>query len=198
MATNILCGIPTLPSSSTPSSYCPLNFSIPPVSSLPVGLLACQRDPNLKSLETSLVKSQLVQRKLDKKDKSSINLNSPPLYELLLHDTCLFPEGGGQPADTGSISLIGTTLKLRVENAIRRNLDALHFVRLPEEEAQRKEAEDWLSSGQGKSVLVEVDWDRRIDHMQCHTGQVSRNSVSSLSGDAVEEEEDTRSGKQRR
>lgn len=176
-----------LPSTPTPSSYCPIPQSlIPNCSSLPVGLLACQRDPNLKSLETLLAKAQPVkdettsQKNQKEKGAKAKDASSTPSirYQLLLHDTIIFPEGGGQPHDTGTISLIGTSnnIKLRVDNAIRRNLDAVHFVTLPQDPSQRREAQEWLEDldeSNPRKVLVEVDWDRRLDHMQCHTGQVS-------------------------
>lgn len=175
-----------LPPTTTPSSYCPIPQSlIPNCSSLPVGLLACQRDPNLKSLESLLIKAQEVKddptsqkKQKEKGSKSEEISNSAFRYSLLLYDTPIFPEGGGQPNDTGTITLIGTSnnIKLRVDNAIRRNLDAIHFVTLPQDENQRREAQEWLENldeSNPKKVLVEVDWDRRLDHMQCHTGQVS-------------------------
>lgn len=72
-------------------------------------------------------------------------------YNVKLKDTILFPEGGGQPDDRGSIDGVPV---LRV---LRQGKDALHFVTAPLEE--------------GLQVELKVDWERRFDHMQQHSGQ---------------------------
>ncbi|KAM7371000.1 hypothetical protein PAMP_010506 [Pampus punctatissimus] len=72
-------------------------------------------------------------------------------FNVKLQDTILFPEGGGQPDDHG---LIGDVPVLRVT---RQGPDAVHFVGSP------------LEAGQ--EVTVKVDWERRFDHMQQHSGQ---------------------------
>ncbi|XP_069642345.1 LOW QUALITY PROTEIN: alanyl-tRNA editing protein Aarsd1 [Haliaeetus albicilla] len=72
-------------------------------------------------------------------------------FQVVLEDTILFPEGGGQPDDRG---LIGDVPVLRVT---RRGPEAVHFV----QEALEPGAE----------VLLSLDWDRRFDHMQQHSGQ---------------------------
>ncbi|NXI48149.1 AASD1 protein, partial [Galbula dea] len=72
-------------------------------------------------------------------------------FQVVLEDTILFPEGGGQPDDRG---LIGDVPVLRVT---RRGPEAVHFVRAPLEP--------------GAEVLLSLDWDRRFDHMQQHSGQ---------------------------
>ncbi|KAG8009075.1 Alanyl-tRNA editing protein Aarsd1, partial [Nibea albiflora] len=72
-------------------------------------------------------------------------------FNVKLQDTVLFPEGGGQPDDHG---LIGDVPVLRVT---RQGPEALHFVSSPLDE--------------GQEVQVKVDWERRFDHMQQHSGQ---------------------------
>ncbi|XP_070708517.1 alanyl-tRNA editing protein Aarsd1-like [Pempheris klunzingeri] len=72
-------------------------------------------------------------------------------FNIKLQDTILFPEGGGQPDDHG---LIGDVQVLRVT---RQGPEAIHFVGSPLEE--------------GHEVQVKVDWERRFDHMQQHSGQ---------------------------
>lgn len=59
----------------------------------------------------------------------------------------------------------GETHKFAIEGCIRRKLDAVHIVRVPEGSAI---AFDTLT---GKQVTVSVDWDRRMDHMITHTAQ---------------------------
>ncbi|XP_039879221.1 alanyl-tRNA editing protein Aarsd1-like isoform X3 [Simochromis diagramma] len=72
-------------------------------------------------------------------------------FHIKLQDTILFPEGGGQPDDHG---FLGDVPVLRVT---RQGPDALHFVASPLEV--------------GQEVQVKVDWERRFDHMQQHSGQ---------------------------
>uniref|UniRef100_A0A8C3US32 Alanyl-transfer RNA synthetases family profile domain-containing protein n=1 Tax=Catharus ustulatus TaxID=91951 RepID=A0A8C3US32_CATUS len=72
-------------------------------------------------------------------------------FQVVLEDTILFPEGGGQPDDRG---LIGDVPVLRVT---RRGSEAVHFVPAALEP--------------GAEVLLSLDWERRFDHMQQHSGQ---------------------------
>ncbi|XP_072741730.1 alanyl-tRNA editing protein Aarsd1 isoform X1 [Ciconia boyciana] len=70
-------------------------------------------------------------------------------FQVVLEDTILFPEGGGQPDDRG---LIGDVPVLRVT---RRGPEAVHFVPAALEP--------------GAEVLLSLDWERRFDHMQQHS-----------------------------
>ncbi|CAN6636442.1 putative alanyl-tRNA editing protein alaX [Trichomonascus vanleenenianus] len=108
-----------------------------------VGLLACQRNSYLRSLDTKVVGCHKIE------GKAGVH------YEVELEDTVLFPEGGGQPHDTGSLALDGR--KVPVSNVQRDGLTAVHFTEEP--------------FTVGATVTVEVDWARRWDHMQQHTGQ---------------------------
>ncbi|CAG2173316.1 unnamed protein product [Oppiella nova] len=105
----------------------------------------CQTDSYLKQFKTNVktCKSSELKSKGNK-------LNG---FEVTLEDTILFPEGGGQPSDFGTIDG-----KQVVD--VRRDGDiAVHFV---------------VSDGPlevGRQVDVEVDWKRRFDHMQQHSGQ---------------------------
>jgi hypothetical protein len=86
------------------------------------------------------------------------------LYELITYDTPIFPEGGGQPSDTGLAHFIdanGGRRTFSVEMGLRRGLEAVHLVRVPE-------GEDVSGlGGEGGEVELEVDWDRRVDHVRC-------------------------------
>lgn len=103
------------------------------------------------------------------------------LYELTFEDTVLFPEGGGQPFDTGYIlvpsgsSSSGQSsqanpdsdndaLKLRVINVHRRGLTAIHVVEIPQEVEGLLLGKEGLL-GVGKEIEMVVDWERRIDHV---------------------------------
>jgi misacylated tRNA(Ala) deacylase len=144
-----------------------------------VGLLSCQCDAMLRSLDTRVVSCQKATQpaalKTNQAKKAAKTQAAPSqdVYEVVLEDTVCFPEGaeatdnlttyflknvegGGQPHDTGTISNAeGKTVK--VSNVVRRGLTAVHFAEAPLEE--------------GSSVSVQVDFDRRLDHMQQHTGQ---------------------------
>jgi len=96
---------------------------------------ACQRNSYLKELVAKVVSCVKV------KDG----------FEVILNETVLFPEGGGQPHDTGTIGTVN------VSNVTRRGADAVHVT-----------AEE-LSVGD--EVTCRVDWTRRFDHMQQHSAQ---------------------------
>jgi alanyl-tRNA synthetase/misacylated tRNA(Ala) deacylase len=84
------------------------------------------------------------------------------LWEVQLEDTIIFPEGGGQPFDTGSI-VFGNgkdgARTLSVEGCLRRKLDSVHLVRVD------KQDEEFVQSLAGREVTVKVDWKRRMDHV---------------------------------
>lgn len=128
-----------------------------------VGALACQRDSFLKAFQTTVIScvehkghetSKDKQNKKSKK-KSDKDESSDIKYAIELADTIIFPEGGGQPTDTG---IIETGLeKVAVDEVIRDKLTALHLTKSP--------------VLPGTSVGLSVNWNRRFDHMQQHTGQ---------------------------
>ena len=71
-------------------------------------------------------------------------------YGVILDQTCFYPEGGGQPADTGWLN------DIRVTDVQSRNGKIIHFI------------ENNLPAG---PVTGRVDKDRRLDLMQQHGGQ---------------------------
>lgn len=88
-----------------------------------------------------------------KKDEAK----KPSGYGIELNQSCLFPEGGGQPADFGWLTSKALGRRIAVTNVQRLNGAILHYVeeQLPVDE----------------EVEIEVDWERREDHMQQHTSQ---------------------------
>ncbi|GJQ77226.1 hypothetical protein Trydic_g14895 [Trypoxylus dichotomus] len=72
-------------------------------------------------------------------------------YEVICEDTVLFPEGGGQPSDHGFLN------DKKVHQVVRKGAQAIHLLEEP------------LSVGD--EVVQRIDWDRRLDHMQQHSGQ---------------------------
>ena len=95
---------------------------------------AYERDPRLTRLETEVVDAG--------------DADGRPY--VVLADTILYPEGGGQPADRGRIGGLEVLEVRSVGDAVR------HVLAGP--------------APRGR-VTVELDWPRRFDHMQQHTGQ---------------------------
>jgi len=96
---------------------------------------ACQRNSYLKELVSKVVSCVRVKEK----------------FEVVLSDTVLFPEGGGQPDDHG---VIGDS---KVTKVLRRGPEAVHIV------------DKELTVGD--DYKCEIDWTRRFDHMQQHSAQ---------------------------
>jgi Ser-tRNA(Ala) deacylase AlaX len=73
--------------------------------------------------------------------------------------------GGGQPNDTGVFRITPSTSsdvqELQVINVQRRGLSAVHHVKIPKE--LHGSIEEILKSG--VKVDMQVDWDRRWDHV---------------------------------
>ncbi len=65
-------------------------------------------------------------------------------------DTIFYPEGGGQPADRGTLAGVAVDDVQMVDDVIH------HILRAP------------VNLG---PVRMKLDWERRFDHMQQHTGQ---------------------------
>ena len=72
-------------------------------------------------------------------------------YAILLEDTIFYPEGGGQPADTGTLNGI------KVEDVQRENGVVVQYTKQPLK--------------QGETVKQCIDWTHRFDLMQAHSGE---------------------------
>lgn len=72
-------------------------------------------------------------------------------YEIVLSDTAFYPEGGGQPADTGTLG------EIDVYDVRRKDGVIVHLTHQPLKE--------------GAMVHGVLDWQRRFDHMQSHSGE---------------------------
>ncbi len=68
----------------------------------------------------------------------------------VLADSVLYPEGGGQPADRGRLAGVDVVDVQKIDGA------AFHFL---------------TSAVDAGRATVELDWQRRYDHMQQHTAQ---------------------------
>lgn len=104
-------------------------------------------EPYLKHLVTTVIKCEQSSYKINNKKTSG--------YNVLLSDTVFFPEGGGQPGDAGV--LLAGSKAVNVLYTYRDGQNAIHF------------CDDQLD--QGIEVDIKIDWNRRFDNMQQHTGQ---------------------------
>jgi alanyl-tRNA synthetase len=78
------------------------------------------------------------------------------VWQVSLNRTAFYPTSGGQPFDTGMLRTAG--LEIPVEQVEEDEHGVVwHFVRKP------------LAAG--AHVEGQIDWERRFDHMQQHTGQ---------------------------
>lgn len=80
----------------------------------------------------------------------SCNLNND-VYEIVLDRTAFYPEGGGQPADRGTL---GTVNVLDVQEKAE---TIIHYCDAP--------------LAEGTQVHGAIDWNRRFDLMQNHSGE---------------------------
>ncbi|XP_067003910.2 alanyl-tRNA editing protein Aarsd1 isoform X2 [Anabrus simplex] len=110
-------------------------------------VFACQANSFLREFDSKVLSCTEAQLKTLVNGKKE-TLNG---YEVILEDTILFPEGGGQPCDHGFLD------KAAVLQVTRRGAQAVHFVDSP------------LTVGE--MVHQTLDWERRQDHMQQHSGQ---------------------------
>eukprot|EP00040_Diaphanoeca_grandis_P012798 m.64749 g.64749 ORF g.64749 m.64749 type:complete len:468 (+) comp23473_c0_seq1:80-1483(+) len=132
------------------------SVSIPMATSVPCGSLACQKDSYLKTLSTTVISCNKVETPKEddagkKSKKKKVAVTNAEAWHVVLSDTILFPEGGGQPNDVGKI---GESFVTNVQNV---GGIAVHTTSTPIDV--------------GSEVAVEVDWDRRWDNMQQHSGQ---------------------------
>ena len=82
-------------------------------------------------------------------------------FNVIFDDTILFPEGGGQNDDHGIIwnEDQDEGSAYQVKRVVRKNGQAVHFV-LADKPFEK-----------GVTMVQKIDWTRRFDHMQQHTGQ---------------------------
>ena len=113
----------------TPADYAKFTFALP--DERYVGLLACQIDPNLRCLETVVIacreKRKLIASRSNGKERGKQKKSAPQqeqLWEVELLDTVLFPEGGGQASDTGTLLFLDEpeAKPIIVKEVFRQNL----------------------------------------------------------------------------
>jgi len=127
-------------------------------------------DPLLKTLETVVVSVSVVQpppKTKEKKAKKAViapDVPDEPLLHILLHDTVLFPEGGGQPTDTGILTTTADNRDWEVIQVKRDGGHAVHYVRLHDQSVDA----GLLAFTPGAKVTVSFGkqgFDRRYDHV---------------------------------
>jgi misacylated tRNA(Ala) deacylase len=158
---------------------------------IPVGLLACQRmhldfsccfcplvriklitiilgDPLLRELSTVIISAQahvpVKTAAPAKRSKSSATGTVPiadKLLEVVTHDTVIFPEGGGQPSDIGTL-LDPHGTEYEVVYVRRVGGHAVHFIKVDDID---KTLQVLTSGAQVKLALGKNGLDRRIDHV---------------------------------
>nr|WP_174731735.1 alanyl-tRNA editing protein [Mesobacillus harenae] len=73
-------------------------------------------------------------------------------HYVLLEETAFYPAGGGQPHDTGTLNGVQVINVEEIDGEIR------HFIQDPLPNTKNE-------------IQGEINWERRFDHMQQHTGQ---------------------------
>jgi misacylated tRNA(Ala) deacylase len=138
-----------------------------------VGALSCQKDSYLQTLDTQVISctehvpTPTLSTKAKKgkstpdAEKTAENTTSTASKSYLIEfaDSVLFPEGGGQPTDHGSLTPLSTSSSstIPITNLQRHGLRCIAFSPQPLEP--------------GTPVRQQVDFTRRWDLMQQHTGQ---------------------------
>uniref|UniRef100_A0A0A1WVR7 Alanyl-tRNA editing protein Aarsd1-A n=1 Tax=Zeugodacus cucurbitae TaxID=28588 RepID=A0A0A1WVR7_ZEUCU len=111
----------------------------------------CQEDSFLRQFTTKVLSCEAAT--LDWIPPGETNAKKLQGYNVICEDTILFPEGGGQPCDYGQLN------GQPVRSVIRKGAEAIHFV----ETSTRFE--------EGDVIKQSLDWNRRLEHMQQHSGQ---------------------------
>jgi Ser-tRNA(Ala) deacylase AlaX len=105
-----------------------------------VSLLTCQRNAYIRESLSTVLSCE----KYPDRDN----------FRVVLDDSVLYPEGGGQPYDLGTINGFSVLKVLKPSTG------------------QGVEAEISAALEVGATVKCELDWNRRYDFMQQHTAQV--------------------------
>ena len=98
---------------------------------------------------------------LDARAERSADPSSSVRLAVLLDRTTFYPTGGGQPHDTGTLGGLPVVETRESEEG------PLHLVELRDQEG-RAHGAHFTVGGEVEGI---VDWDRRFDHMQQHSGQ---------------------------
>ncbi|KAG8342029.1 Threonyl and Alanyl tRNA synthetase second additional domain [Trypanosoma vivax] len=142
-----------------------------------VGELACQRNPFLRELTVHVVSCTAAtvadsrcagdSGEKVKAGNGGNKVAAQPVYNVVLTDSILFPDGGGQPCDHGVL--------VRRRERGTGTYDEGVVEEFPVRQVQRKGDTCVLKLSSplvaGEEVCLRVDWPRRVDHMQHHSAQ---------------------------
>ena len=118
------------------------------------GDLTCQQQCYLTTMKTKVLSCVEAGKEHSAWTKTAIlpeGEDKVTWHVVQTEDTVLFPEGGGQPFDTG---FLGDAF---CGNVQRKGMEVYHLITKPIEP--------------NTEVDMKIDWPRRLDHMQQHTGQ---------------------------
>jgi misacylated tRNA(Ala) deacylase len=125
----------------------------------------------LRHLVTKVVKSFVPEPKAQqpaKKNKKVVDSattgSSGPILQVILHDTIIFPEGGGQPSDIGFIATSAEDL-WEVTEVKRVGGHAIHFVRLLPGMGLEVALKVFSPGAEVTVSLGEEGLKRRLDHV---------------------------------
>jgi hypothetical protein len=105
-----------------------------------------------------------VEKKPAKKAVAAPSLPAEPLLHVQLRDTIIFPEGGGQPTDVGTLTLKADGSVWEVLQAKRHGGHAVHYVRVKGDADAA-----WRAFATGADVTVSLGnegWERRYDNVR--------------------------------
>ncbi|KAM0328546.1 hypothetical protein ACHAQA_004953 [Verticillium albo-atrum] len=130
-----------------------------------VGALACQQDSYLRTLESEVLSCvkrppPVAQEGGKRKSKAATDAaEAKDIWFIEFADSVLFPEGGGQPSDSGTLIPLddASAEPIKIDFVQRQGLQCIYHSPRP--------------LFPGDRVRQVVDFDRRWDHMQQHTGQ---------------------------
>ncbi|XP_037937410.1 alanyl-tRNA editing protein Aarsd1-B-like [Teleopsis dalmanni] len=115
----------------------------------------CQEDSFLQQFETTVLSCERATLNVSlSNDDDGENVGRLEGYNVICEDTILFPKSDGLPCDKGTINGFPVRNVTKTENGA-----AVHFVEM---------LDPFVAS---IKVIQTVDWDRRIDYMQQHSGQ---------------------------
>lgn len=135
---------------------------------LHLNLFCWTGDPLLREFVSTVVrcevaKSQPTSAASKRRKEGRAHTPQDQLLEVILHDTILFPEGGGQPHDTGLL-ITQNGSRWEVVDVKRHGGHAVHYVRV---QADTEDAVKAFSPGSTVDIsLGEQGTQRRLDHVR--------------------------------
>ena len=133
-----------------------------------------QGDPLLRTLETTVVTATIFQvppstinggAKKSKKAVLAPEIPNKPLLQVILQDTIIFPEGGGQPTDTGIITTTLDASVWQVVQAKRHGGHAVHYVKIQSGHDVESALSTFYPGAKVTVSLGQEGYDRRYDHV---------------------------------